>query len=117
MRRLLVLALLGAAATGCGSHAVPAGQTLAAQACQSSGAAAAADAAAAARVNPKYAGLAADEQADASHQVAQQQELSDGESQDDSGLGSFTRAESLGTSSGQQVLADCVGLGLPVTHR
>ena len=117
MRRLVVLAALAlAGATACGSTTPVAGQSLAAKACQSSGTAAAADAAAAAKANPKYAALAADEQADAQQQATQQQELSDGESQDDSGLSGFTGAESLGTTSGQKVLGDCVSLGLSVIH-
>lgn len=117
MRRFVLLALLSVlGVTGCGSHTPPAGQSLAAQACQSSGATAAADAAQAARLNQKYAGLAADERTDEAEQATQQQELSDGESQDDSGLGSLTNAESLGTTSGQRVLADCVSLGLSVIH-
>jgi len=118
MRRFVLVVLLGmVAATGCGSQSPPAGQSLAAQACQASGATAAADAAQAARLNHKYATLAADEQTVASQQATQEQELSDGESQDDSGLGSLTNAESLGTTSGQRVLADCVSLGLSVIHR
>ena len=112
--RVVVLALAVAPlVAACGSSAPPAGEPLAAQACQSSGSAAAGFAQRAAAANGKYAGLSVDEQALATQQATQSAELSDGSG---SGSGSLEQDEAIGTSAGQKVLADCVSLGLPVRH-
>jgi hypothetical protein len=102
---------------GCGSSAPPAGQAQAAQACQSSGSAAATLASQAAALNTKYATLATDEKADAAGQATTENELSDGNSGDDSGLGSLAGTESIGTGGGVKVITDCVSLGLSVSHK
>ena len=105
--------LIGAAATalvlaGCGGSQVPRGQALAAKACKSSGATAATLASKAAALNSKYSQLAVDEHAVAASEATQQSEIGGG----NSGL---VGALSIGSSSGDSVLGDCVTLGLPVT--
>jgi hypothetical protein len=118
--RTTVLAAVAAVSlavlSGCGSSTPPAGEPDAAKACASSGTQAASLASQAAALNPRYATLAADEQADAASEATTQDELSDGSSGDDSGLGALAGSESMGTGGGIKVISDCVSLGLPVTH-
>ena len=99
---------------GCGSSAPPAGHALAAQACQSGGATAASLASQAAAANSLYATLSADEHANAATEAGEEAEQSDG-SGDDSGLGSLSNAENLGSTGSIKVISDCAKLGLPVT--
>ena len=104
--------------TGCGGgHPIMPGETDAKAACQGSGSAAALAATKAAAVNPAYARLAADENALATKQSTQMAELSDDNPADDAGLGAVTAGVDIGSAAQQQVVADCVALGLPVTHR
>jgi hypothetical protein len=115
IERVLALSVISLAlVAGCGSSKPPAGQPQAAAACKSSGATAATDAAQAAALNPTYQTLATDEQADAASQATTANELSDGSSSDDSGLGALAGSESLGTGGGIKVITDCVSLGLSV---
>jgi hypothetical protein len=92
------------------------GQADAASACQSQGVHAAALAAHAAAVNVRFAALAADEGALAATEANQEGELSDGTGSDDSGLGALAGADAVGSSSDNNVVRDCIALGLPVTH-
>jgi hypothetical protein len=110
LARLAALAIAGLIALpACGHSSPPAGQSLAAQACKSSGTQAAQLAAQAAAANPKYATLAADENTLAVSEAQQQSEISDGT--DDGGL---VGAEGIGTPGGIKVITDCTQLGLPV---
>jgi hypothetical protein len=68
----------------------------------------------AASQNSRFAGLAADEQSAAANDQSLTAAQSDGNDDDD--LGALVKSESLGTSSGQKVLGDCVDLGLSVLH-
>jgi hypothetical protein len=102
------------AGCGSGSKIVP-GASDAATACKSSGVHAAALAAHAAAVNPRYAVLAADEGALAASEANTEGELSDGSSADDSGLGALAGASAVGSSADNNVIRDCMTLGLSVT--
>jgi hypothetical protein len=119
-RWLSVTTLLGATAllaalAGCGgSSAPPAGHALAAQACQSGGSSAASLASQAAAANPVYATLSVDESSRAATESGQAAEQADPNSSD-SGLGSLTNEENLGSTSSIKVITDCAKLGLPVT--
>jgi hypothetical protein len=121
-RRVSLASVTGVAAllialAGCGgSSAPPAGQALAAKACQSSGTSAATLASQAAAANPRYSTLAVDETAEATSQSGEESELSDGNSSDDNSLGAVAGAESIGTAGGDKVLSDCISLGLSVVH-
>jgi hypothetical protein len=101
---------------GCGSSSklVP-GASDAAAACKSGGVHAAALAAHAAAVNPRYAVLAADEGSLAASEANTEGELSDGTSAGDSGLGSLAGASAVGSSADNNVIRDCIALGLSVT--
>jgi hypothetical protein len=101
---------------GCGSSSkiVP-GASDAASACKSGGVHAAALAAHAAAVNPRYAVLAADEGALAATEANTEGELSDGSSADDSGLGALAGSSAVGSSADNNVIRDCIALGLSVT--
>ena len=92
------------------------GQSDAAAACQSSGAHAAALATHAAAVNPRYAVLAGDEGALAANEANQEGELSDESSADDNGLGALAGASAVGSSADNNVIRDCMALGLSVTQ-
>jgi outer membrane murein-binding lipoprotein Lpp len=119
MRRLRFIIAAGVAGlllAGCGNSSPPAGQSDAASACRSGGAQAARLAAQAAATNPKYDTLSVDERALAANEQVQNNELSDGNPSDDSGLGALTGADSVGSSADLKVLSDCVSLGLPVVH-
>jgi hypothetical protein len=96
--------------SACGHSASTAGAAPAAQACKAGGSQAAQLADQAAAVNAKYATLATDENALAASESTQQSELADGS--DD---GSLVGATSLGSPGSIKVIADCTGLGLPVT--
>jgi len=97
------------ALAGCGGSQVPPGRALAAKACHSSGTTAADLASQAAAANDKYAKLAADEHAAAASEATQNNELGGGN-------GALVGALSIGSSNGDQVLTDCVSLGLPVAN-
>jgi hypothetical protein len=106
-----------AAVSGCGGgHPVSSGQSDAASACRGAGSAAALAATRAAAVNPSYATLAADENAVAASESTQVTDLSDGTATDDAGAGALAASLDLGSAARQKVIADCVALGLPVTH-
>ena len=113
----VVIGAIVCVVAGCGgSSPPPAGQSQAAAACAGSGTQAASDASQAASLNARYATLSADEAALASSESTEDNELSDGNSTDDSGLGALAGANSLGSSAGIKVISDCVSLGLSVTH-
>jgi hypothetical protein len=116
LRTSLIASVLLAVLAACGSSQPPAGQAQAQAACKSSGSQAATLASQAATANPKYATLSADESALASREATQENELSDGNPSDDSGLGALAGADSIGDSGDMKVLSDCVSLGLSVTH-
>jgi hypothetical protein len=117
--QLAAAAVLSAAAlAGCGgSSNPPAGHALAAEACQTGGQQAATLASQAAAANPAFATLSADEAALAANEQQQNSELSDGNSSDDSGLGSLAGADALGSTGDIKVISDCTRLGLSVTPK
>jgi hypothetical protein len=110
----VLLSLLALAGCGGSSKVVP-GQADAASACQSSGVQAAALSAHAAAVNPRYAVLAGDEGALAANEANQAGELADGSGSDDGGLGAVTGATAIGSAADDNVIRDCIALGLSVT--
>jgi hypothetical protein len=110
----VLLSLLALAGCGSASKVVP-GQADAASACQSSGVQAAALSAHAAAVNPRYAVLAGDEGALAANEANQAGELADGSGSDDGGLGAVTGATAIGSAADDNVIRDCLALGLSVT--
>jgi predicted component of type VI protein secretion system len=112
---LLAVAALALVA-GCGSSKPVAGAAQAKLACASTGAQAAADATQAAAMNPKFATLATDEQAQAASEATTASELSDG-SGDDSGNDALAGTEGLTTTGSFKIIGDCVSLGLPVTQK
>ena len=101
---------------GCGGHAITPGESDAAAACSGSGAAAAAAATRAAAVNPGYSTLAADTTAVAAGESTQVSNLSDGDPDDDAGVGALASSLDIGTAARQKVIADCMELGLPVAR-
>jgi hypothetical protein len=111
---VVLVSLLALAGCG-GASKVVAGQTDAAAACESGGVRAAALAAHAAAVNPRFSVLAADEGALSATEANQEGELSDGTGSDDSGLGALTGVTAIGSTASDNVIRDCVTLGLPVT--
>jgi hypothetical protein len=65
--------------------------------------------------NPSYSQLAADERAVAASDAQQQAELAD-PGDGSGGSSGVVGGLALGTTAGQQVLTDCVSLGLTVGH-
>ena len=106
-------ALLAVAGCGGGSKVVL-GASDAKAACQSSGVHAAALAAHAAAVNPVYAVLSADEGTLAATEADQEGALSDGSSADDNGLNALAGDSAIGSTADNNVIRDCLALGLPV---
>jgi hypothetical protein len=120
VNRLLISAVLAGSFVGLsacgGSSGPPAGQAQAQAACQSQDPnLSAQDAAAAAKLNSRFSTLSVDAAARAASARTQENELSDGSSSDDTGLGALAGADTLGQGGGIKVLTDCVGLGLKAT--
>lgn len=117
VRKLALSMFAAAAVSGCGGgHAITPGQADATAACQGSGSAAALAATKAAAVNPAFATLAADANAEAASEAPQAAALSDGNPADDAGVGAVAAGVDLGSAGRQKVIADCVALGLPVVQ-
>jgi hypothetical protein len=115
---VLGTATLLVALAGCGgSSTPPAGHDLAAQACQSGGSHAATLASQAAAANSAYATLSVDEAAQAATESGEAAEQADPGGGNNSGLGSLTSEENLGSASNIKVLTDCTKLGLPIVAK
>jgi hypothetical protein len=122
-RRYCLTTVLGTATllvalAGCGgSSTPPAGHDLAAQACQTGGSQAATLASQAAAANSVYATLSADEAAQAATESGEAAEQSDPNGGGNSGLGSLTSEENLGSAGSIKVITDCTKLGLPIVAK